>query len=91
MLSQITDNVKKHVKLQGRNCQLANNNSNTDWISDYFDETKPGELDTAITQLFNSDTEEEDFEGFIDEQLIKCSACVSFVCLQLTIMIFALE
>lgn len=60
------------------------------WLP-YFDETKPGELDTAITQLFNSDTEEEDFEGFIDEQLIKCSACVSFVCLQLTIMIFALE
>lgn len=48
--------------------ELLDNNSDTDSINDNFDETEPGVLDAAFAQLFNSDTEEEEFEGFVDEE-----------------------
>ena len=39
-------------------------NSSDDTDSD--DEMEPGTLDAVLAQLFNSDTEEEEFEGFAD-------------------------
>lgn len=44
--------------------ELPDNSSDTDSVNDDFDKTEPGVLDAAIAQLFNSDTEEEVFEGF---------------------------
>ena len=32
------------------------------------DEKNPGLLDAAIAQLLNSDTEDEEFEGFVEEE-----------------------
>ena len=32
------------------------------------DETDPGMLDAEITQLLNSDTEDEEFDGFLEEE-----------------------
>lgn len=48
--------------------ELPDNSSNTDSDNDDFDETEPGKLDAVFAQLFNSDTEEEEFEGFMDEE-----------------------
>lgn len=45
-------------------------------------------LDASVTQLFNSDKKEEDFEGFVDEKLIKWVLHVPFVCLQLAVYSF---
>ena len=46
--------------------ELPDNSSDTDSDNDDFDETEPGTLDAVLAQLFNSDTEEEEFEGFVD-------------------------
>ena len=43
--------------------ELPGNSSDTDSDND---EREPGMLDAVIAQLFNSDTEEEEFEGFVD-------------------------
>ncbi|TWW73483.1 hypothetical protein D4764_15G0008770 [Takifugu flavidus] len=47
--------------------EMPDNTSNTD-PDDDFDETEPAMLDAVFAQLFNSDTEEEEFEGFLDEE-----------------------
>uniref|UniRef100_A0A146PAS9 Tigger transposable element-derived protein 7 n=1 Tax=Fundulus heteroclitus TaxID=8078 RepID=A0A146PAS9_FUNHE len=46
--------------------ELLDNSSDTDSISDDADGTEPGTLDPVFAQLFNSDTEEEEFEGFAE-------------------------
>ena len=46
-------------------CQLPCSRSDTDSDND---EREPGMLDAVLAQLFNSDTEEEEFEGFVDGQ-----------------------
>ena len=46
--------------------ELPDNSSDTDSDNDDFDETEPGTLDAVLAQLFNSDTEGEEFEGFLD-------------------------
>ncbi|TWW78171.1 hypothetical protein D4764_11G0002920 [Takifugu flavidus] len=47
--------------------EMPDNTSDTD--PDYdFDETEPAMLDAIFAQLFNSDIEEEEFEGFLDEE-----------------------
>ncbi|KAK6320151.1 hypothetical protein J4Q44_G00092580 [Coregonus suidteri] len=43
--------------------ELPGNSSDTDSDND---EREPGRLDAVVAQLFNSDTEEEEFEGFVD-------------------------
>ncbi|TWW78030.1 hypothetical protein D4764_11G0001510 [Takifugu flavidus] len=43
--------------------EMPDNTSDTD-----FDETELAMLDAVFAQLFNSDTEEEEFEGFLDEE-----------------------
>ena len=43
--------------------ELPGNSSDTDSDND---EREPGMLDAVLAQLFNSDTEEEEFEGFVD-------------------------
>ena len=43
--------------------ELPGNSSDTDTDND---EREPGMLDAVLAQLFNSDTEEEEFEGFVD-------------------------
>lgn len=58
-------------ELSGRqelSLKWPNNSSDTDSDNDNFDETEPGMLDAVFAQLFNSDTEEEDFKGFVDEE-----------------------
>ncbi|TWW59230.1 hypothetical protein D4764_06G0007600 [Takifugu flavidus] len=45
--------------------EMPDNTSDTD-PDDDFDE--PAMLDAVFAQLFNSDTEEEEFEGFLDEE-----------------------
>ncbi|TWW81616.1 Zinc transporter ZIP11 [Takifugu flavidus] len=47
--------------------EMPDNTSDTD-PDDDFDETEPAMLDAVFAQLFNSDTEEEEFEGFLDEE-----------------------
>ncbi|TWW62526.1 hypothetical protein D4764_04G0011730 [Takifugu flavidus] len=47
--------------------EMPDNTSDTD-PDDDFDETEPAMLDAVFAQLFNSDTEEEVFEGFLDEE-----------------------
>ncbi|TWW62885.1 hypothetical protein D4764_04G0015320 [Takifugu flavidus] len=44
--------------------EMPDNTSDTD----PDDETEPAMLDAVFAQLFNSDTEEEEFEGFLDEE-----------------------
>lgn len=48
--------------------ELQDNSSDTDSDNGDFDKTEPGSLDAVLAQLFNSDTEEEDFEGFVGEE-----------------------
>ena len=43
--------------------ELPDNSSATDSDND---EMEPGMLDAVLAQLFNSDTEEEEFEGYVD-------------------------
>ena len=43
--------------------ELPNNSSDTDSDND---EMEPGMLDAVLAQLFNSDTEEGEFEGYVD-------------------------
>ena len=43
--------------------ELPDNSSDTDSDND---EMEPGMLDAVLAQLFNSDTEEEEFEGYVD-------------------------
>ena len=43
--------------------ELLGNSSDTDSDND---KREPGMLDAVLAQLFNSDTEEEEFEGFVD-------------------------
>ena len=43
--------------------ELPDNNSDTDSDND---EMEPGMLDAVLAQLFNSDIEEEEFEGYVD-------------------------
>ncbi|KAK6299839.1 hypothetical protein J4Q44_G00298720 [Coregonus suidteri] len=43
--------------------ELPGNSSDTDLDND---EREPGRLDAVVAQLFNLDTEEEEFEGFVD-------------------------
>ena len=43
--------------------ELQGNSSDTDSDND---ERQPGMLDAVLAQLFNSDTEEEEFEEFVD-------------------------
>lgn len=50
----------------GINTDLPDISSDTDSAND-FDETEPGTLAAALAQLFNSDIEEEDFDGFVNE------------------------
>lgn len=45
--------------------ELPGNSNDTDSDSDN-DERDPGMLDAVIAQLLNSDTEDEEFEGFVD-------------------------
>ncbi|TWW63606.1 hypothetical protein D4764_03G0006140 [Takifugu flavidus] len=47
--------------------EMPDNTSETD-PDDDFDEMEPAMLDAVFAQLFNSDTEEEEFEGFLDEE-----------------------
>ena len=46
--------------------ELPDNSSDTDSDND---EMEPGILDAVLAQLFNSDTEEEEFEGYVDGKL----------------------
>ena len=43
--------------------ELPGNSSDTDSDND---EREPGMLDAVLAQLFKSDTEEEEFQGFVD-------------------------
>ena len=43
--------------------ELPDNSSDTDSDND---EMEPGMLDAVLAQLFNSDTEDEEFEGYVD-------------------------
>ena len=43
--------------------ELPGNSSDTDSDND---EREPGMLDAVLAQLFNSVTEEEEFEGFVE-------------------------
>ena len=45
--------------------ELPGNGKDTDSDNDERDQ---GMLDEVIAQLFNSDTEDEEFEGFVDEE-----------------------
>lgn len=36
--------------------------------TDSYNEREPGMFDGKIAQLFNSDTEDEDFDGFVEEE-----------------------
>lgn len=47
--------------------ELPDNSSDTDSDNNDFGETEPGTMDAVLAQLFNSDTEEEEFEGFVDD------------------------
>lgn len=40
------------------------------------DEREPGMFDGKITQLFNSETEDEDFDGFVTKDWSKNSVCI---------------
>ena len=46
--------------------ELPGNSGNTDSDNDEFDETEPGPLKAVLAQLFNSDTEDKEFEGFVE-------------------------
>ncbi|KAF4092991.1 hypothetical protein AMELA_G00027200 [Ameiurus melas] len=48
--------------------ELLDSSSDADSINGDFEETEPGMLDPVFAQLFNSDTEEEEFQGFVDEE-----------------------
>ena len=48
--------------------ELPDISSDTDSDNGDFDEMEPGMLDAQLAQLFNSDTEEEEFEGFPEEE-----------------------
>lgn len=57
--------VVRAFKRAGIVTELSDNHSDTE-DNDDFDETEPGTLDAALAQLFSLDTEEEDFDGFVD-------------------------
>ncbi|GAB1601903.1 hypothetical protein Ahia01_000468800 [Argonauta hians] len=42
--------------------------SNSNETESDDDEGDPGSLDAAIAQLLNSDTEDEEFDGFVEEE-----------------------
>ncbi|VDP84434.1 unnamed protein product [Echinostoma caproni] len=42
--------------------------SNSNETESDDDERNPGLLDAAIAQLLNSDTEDEEFDGFVEEE-----------------------
>ena len=54
--------------------ELPGNSSDPDSDND---EMEPGMLDAVLAQLFNSGSEEEEFEGFADGELTET---VSFMC-----------
>ena len=56
--------------------------SNSNETESEDDERDPGLLDAAIAQLLNSDTEDEEFEGFVDSLNEKVSV---LFCVILTI------
>lgn len=62
--------VVRVLRKAGIATELPDNSSDTDSDNDDFDETELGMLDALFAQLFNSDTEEEEFEGFLDEFLL---------------------
>lgn len=43
---------------------------------DNNDEREPGMFDGKITQLFNSETEDKDFDGFVTKDWSKNSVCI---------------